>query len=222
VDGHAQGAPPQLGRERVPQRQPRPVEAVVAQGPAQGADLGLGMAVPAGDRAAMGALGLGVTGPTGHRVAVLGPAGVDRLEAGGGEGHEQPPVGGDRLGQTLAAAQAGGDQMPGVAAVGLGAGRTHPAPAVAARLEQHPVGLVLGAFRPRALLPCAGRPAPRGRPAAPGGAVGGPPDLTLPAGECGRVGRRLRQLVGGGQVGRRGGLQGPDSGCSSHARTSLQ
>jgi hypothetical protein len=80
IDGHAQGTPPQLGRQRVPQRQPGPVEAVLTQRPAQGVDLGLGMAVPAGDGAVVGALGLGVAGPARHRVAVLGPAGVDRPE----------------------------------------------------------------------------------------------------------------------------------------------
>src|SRR5215216_4990956 len=44
----------------------------------------------------------------------------------------------------LAAAEAGGDQVPGVAAVGLGAGRADGCAAVAAGLERHAVRLVLG------------------------------------------------------------------------------
>jgi hypothetical protein len=72
VDGHAQGVPPQLRRERVPQRQARPVEAVVIQRPAEGVDLGFGVTVPAGDGAAVLALGLGIAESARHRIAMLG------------------------------------------------------------------------------------------------------------------------------------------------------
>jgi hypothetical protein len=218
IDGHAQGAAPQLGRQRVPQGKPRPVEAVVTQWPAEGVDLGLGVTVPAGDGAAVLALGLGIAGPARHGGAVLGAAGVDRPEGRRGEGHEQPRVGGDSLGQALAAAQPGGDQVPGVPAIGLGAGRADAGPAVAVRLEQHPVRLVLGgvgladfAGTLVGLLHAAGQSDRVGT-------VGSPPNLALPAGQCRRVGRRLGQLVGSRQVGRGGGPHGPDSSRGGHAR----
>src|SRR6185437_9069149 len=46
-------------------------------------------------------------------------AGVDGAEGGGGEGGEDGRVGGDVLGDALAANQAGADELVGVAAVGL-------------------------------------------------------------------------------------------------------
>jgi hypothetical protein len=66
VDGDAQGAPPQLQRQGVPQRHPASVEAVITQRPAQGAQLGLGVAVPAGGLAAVGTAGVGVVGMAGE------------------------------------------------------------------------------------------------------------------------------------------------------------
>jgi hypothetical protein len=54
------------------------------------------------------------------------------------------------------------------------------------------------------------------------GAVSGPADLALLAGQPGRVGRRLGQLIGGGHVDRGDGPQRPNSSRGSHARaTSL-
>jgi hypothetical protein len=57
---------------------------------------------------------------------------VDGAEAGGGEGGEDARVRRDRLRGALAAAQSGGDQVEGVAAVGLGAGGAPGGAAVAA------------------------------------------------------------------------------------------
>ena len=61
---------------------------------------------------------------------------VDRAEARGGEGGEDAGVGGDVFGGALAAAQAGGDQVEGVAAVDLGAGRAAGGAAVVAADEE--------------------------------------------------------------------------------------
>lgn len=65
-----------------------------------------------------------------------GGAVVDRAEARGGEGGEDAGVGGDVFGGALAAAQAGGDQVEGVAAVDLGAGRAAGGAAVVAADEE--------------------------------------------------------------------------------------
>jgi hypothetical protein len=61
---------------------------------------------------------------------------VDRAEARCGEGGEDARVGGDVFGDALAAAQAGGDQVEGVAAVDLGAGRAAGGAAVVAADEE--------------------------------------------------------------------------------------
>jgi xanthine/uracil/vitamin C permease (AzgA family) len=86
----------------------------------------------------------------------------------------------DRLRDALAAAQASGDQVPSVPAVGLGAGRANTGPAVPARLEQYPVRLMLGSVGLAdfagtlvGLVDAAGQPDRVG-------AVGGPVDLALP------------------------------------------
>ncbi len=68
--------------------------------------------------------------------APAGGAVVDRAEARGGEGGEDARVGGDVFGDALAAAQAGGDQVEGVAAVDLGAGRAAGGAAVVAADEE--------------------------------------------------------------------------------------
>jgi hypothetical protein len=68
--------------------------------------------------------------------AAVGAAVVDRAEAGGGEGGEDAGVGGYVFGGALAAAQAGGDQVEGVAAVDLGAGRAAGGAAVVAADEE--------------------------------------------------------------------------------------
>jgi hypothetical protein len=68
--------------------------------------------------------------------AITGEAVVDRAEAGGGEGGEDARVGSDPFGGALAAAEPGGDQVVGVAAVGLGAGRAPGGAAVVAADEE--------------------------------------------------------------------------------------
>jgi hypothetical protein len=57
---------------------------------------------------------------------------VDGAEAGGGEGGEDAGVCGDAFREALATPQTGGDQVEGVAAVDLGAGRTAGRAAVVA------------------------------------------------------------------------------------------
>lgn len=57
---------------------------------------------------------------------------MDRAEARGGEGSEDARVGGDVFGGALAAAQSGGDQVEGVAAVDLRTRRTAGRAAVVA------------------------------------------------------------------------------------------
>lgn len=66
------------------------------------------------------------------RTGRTGRAVVDGAEAGGGEGGEDAGVGGDAFRDALAAAQAGGDQVEGVAAVDLRAGRAAGGAAVVA------------------------------------------------------------------------------------------
>jgi len=68
--------------------------------------------------------------------AAVGAAVVDRAEAGGGEGGEHAGVGADLFRGALAAAQSGGDQVEGVAAVDLGAGRAAGGAAVVAADEE--------------------------------------------------------------------------------------
>ena len=66
----------------------------------------------------------------------VGGAVVDGAEAGGGEGGEDAGVGGDVFGGAFAAAESGGDQVVGVAAVGLGAGGAAGGAAVVAADEE--------------------------------------------------------------------------------------
>ena len=80
----------------------------------------------------------------GDPATVGGDAGVDRAEGGGGEGGEHARVGGDRLGDAFAACQPGSDELVGVGAVGLGAGRADRGAPVAAREVDRLVRQVLG------------------------------------------------------------------------------
>lgn len=80
---------------------------------------------------AEGVVFLGVVGAAAAGAAV-GAAVVDGAEAGGGEGGEDAGVGGDVFGGALATSQTRGDQVEGVAAVDLGAGRTAGGAAVVA------------------------------------------------------------------------------------------
>jgi hypothetical protein len=59
------------------------------------------MAVPAAGPLAVGAAVALAVGVAGQDEAPLGLAGVEAAEAGGGEGHEQPRMGGHRLGDEL-------------------------------------------------------------------------------------------------------------------------
>lgn len=83
------------------------------------------------ERCAKGVVVLAVVG-----AAAAGAAVVDRAEAGGGEGGEDAGVGGDLFRGALAAAQSGGDEVEGVAAVDLGAGGAAGGAAVVAADEQ--------------------------------------------------------------------------------------
>ena len=69
---------------------------------------------------------------------------MDGAEAGGGEGREHPRVGGDSFGGAFAAAESGGDELVGVAAVGLGAGRAAGGAAVVAADQEVPGGQIRG------------------------------------------------------------------------------
>jgi hypothetical protein len=69
---------------------------------------------------------------------------VDGAEAGGGEGGEDAGVVGDAFRGALAAAESGGDQVEGVAAVRLGAGRAAGGAAVAAADEEVAGGQPVG------------------------------------------------------------------------------
>ena len=68
---------------------------------------------------------------------------VHEPEAGRREGDEQSRVLDHGVGHTFATAQSGGDQLVGVAAVALRAGRADRLAAVPARLPEHPVGLAV-------------------------------------------------------------------------------
>jgi hypothetical protein len=67
---------------------------------------------------------------------------VDGAEGRGGEGDEDPGVGADGVGHSLAAGQAGADEVVGVGGAEAGAGRAAGGAAVAARGEQAARGLV--------------------------------------------------------------------------------
>ena len=92
----------------------------------------------------MGAAGTLAVRVAGQYQPPLGLAGVDPAEAGGGEGHEQPEMDGHRVGDALAAFQAGGEELVGVGPVGGRTGWAAGLAAGAARLQQHPVRLPLG------------------------------------------------------------------------------
>jgi hypothetical protein len=97
------------------------------------------MAVPAAIAEAMRAAGALPMGMAGQHQPPLRLPGVDLAEAGGGEGHEQPRMPADGLGDALAALEAGGEQLVGVSPVRGGARGTAGLPAGATCLEQQPV-----------------------------------------------------------------------------------
>src|SRR4029450_9604110 len=73
----------------------------------------------------------------------LGLPAVDAAEAGGGEGHEQPRMLADAVGDARATLEASGQKLVGIGPVGSRARRTPGLPPGAARLEQHPIRLPL-------------------------------------------------------------------------------
>ena len=99
-------------------------------------------AVRAGFGVAAGVAGLRFAGAVSFAGAGVGPdgAGVDRAEGGGGEGGEHGRVSGDVFGDTFAADQPGAEELEGITAVGLGAGRARGGAAVAAGFIDHAVG----------------------------------------------------------------------------------
>jgi hypothetical protein len=101
------------------------------------------MAMPAAIPHTVGAAGTLAVRVAGQHQPPLGFAGVDLAEAGGGEGHEQPRMLRDRLGDALAALQPGSQELVGVGPVGGRTRGTPGLPARAARLQQHPVRLPL-------------------------------------------------------------------------------
>ena len=138
------GAPPQLGGVGVPHDGGVVVVAVRAQRPAQA---GVVFLVPlaAGEPPPVRAVvRLAPWAAAGDPAAVGGDAGVDGAEGGGGEGGEHARVDGDRLGHAFAACQPGADELVGVGAVGLGAGRADRGAPVPAREVDRLVRQVLG------------------------------------------------------------------------------
>ena len=129
---------PQVARVGVEQHGGGVVVAVAAHRLAEPGVV-LDVAGRAGDVAAVRAApGVGVAaGAAGQHGLAAHPAGVDRAERRRGEGGEHARVRGDRLGDALAAGQAGADELPGVALVDRRAGRADGLAAVAARDVQH-------------------------------------------------------------------------------------
>jgi hypothetical protein len=77
--------------------------------------------------------------------AAGGAPAVDRAEAGGGQGEEQPGFVGDGVGDGFAAGHASAGEVEGVCGVAVGAGRAHRLPAVAAGGVDGPGVVVEGA-----------------------------------------------------------------------------
>jgi hypothetical protein len=120
---------------------------------------------------------------------------VDRAEAGGGEGDEQPGMAGDAVGDALAAFQAGTDELVGVGPVGGGAGGAARLAPVPAGGQQDRVGLVGGVVD---LADLAGGPVDVHGAAGQAdrvSAVAGGGDLLLPAAEL-RPGGAGHQVLG--------------------------
>jgi hypothetical protein len=132
--------PPELGGKGVPQDLRRGVIAGRAERLPQ-PWIVLVVPVPAAIPRAMRATSALPMGMAGQHQAALGLAAVDPAEAGSGEGHEQPRMLVDRLGDALAALQPGGEQLIGIGPVGGRTRGTARLPAGATRLQQHAVRL---------------------------------------------------------------------------------
>ena len=217
LDGDG-GPPPQLGRERVPQHLRLGVVAGRAERLAQPRVV-LVVAVPAAIPDAVRAAGTLPVGVAGQHQPPLRLAGVDPAEAGSGEGHEQPRMRRHRLGDALAALEAGGQELVGIGPVGGRTRRAAGLPAGAARLEQHPIRLPLAVVDGADL---AGLPGRRARPGRPGGSGGGssrPGRPARPTGHSrGRPAPRPRQDAGEqlAHPGRLAHAASPGAGIGGH------
>ena len=191
LDGDG-GPPPQLGRERVPQHLRLGVVAGRAERLAQPRVV-LVVAVPAAIPEAVRAAGTLAVRVAGQHQPPLRLPRVDPAEAGGGEGHEQPRMPADRLGDALAALEPGGEELVGVGPVGGRTRRAAGLPAGAARLEQHPVRLPLRVVDLCGPRRSGGRPARPGRPGGSGGGSSRPGRPARPTAHSrGRPGPRPR------------------------------
>jgi hypothetical protein len=137
------GPPPQLRSQGVPQHLGLGVIAGRTQGLAQ-PRVALVVTMPAAGPEAMETAGTLPVGVTGQHQPPLRLARMDPAEGRGGEGDEQPRMLTDRLGDALAALQAGRKELVGIGPVDGRTGRAARLPASAARLEQHPIRLPLG------------------------------------------------------------------------------
>ncbi|MBL7494477.1 hypothetical protein I6A60_24405 [Frankia sp. AgB1.9] len=137
------GAFEQPGRGRVPQDRAREVVAEQAERLTQRRVAGVLVLAETADRVAVGTHALAWVAGSGGLV-LLGVAGVDLPEARRGHGDEQAGMLGDRVGHAVAAGQAGVHNLPGVARVGVGAGRAHRGAPVATRDQDRAVGLGRG------------------------------------------------------------------------------
>jgi hypothetical protein len=99
------------------------------------------MTMPAAHPRTVGAAGALPIRMAGQHPPSLRPAGVHAAEAGRGEGHKQPRMLSDRLGDALATLQPGGEELVGISSVGGRTRRAARLPAGAARLQQHPIRL---------------------------------------------------------------------------------
>ena len=140
---HSDGGPsPQLRGQGVPQHLGLGVVAGRAERLAEPRVVFV-VAVPAAIPHTVRAAGTLPVGVTRQYEAPLRLPGVDPTEAGGGEGHKQPRMGGHAFRDALAALEPGGEELVGIGPIGGGTGRAAGLPAGAAGLEQHPVWLPL-------------------------------------------------------------------------------
>ncbi|UNZ04201.1 hypothetical protein SRIMHP_16385 [Streptomyces rimosus subsp. rimosus] len=109
-----------------------PPEGTGVRVPEDGGFVVVGVGVECGAEGGVLLVVEGTAAAAADRTGRPGRAVVDRAEAGRGEGGEDAGVGGDAFRDAFAAAQAGGDQLEGVATVDLGAGRAAGGAAVVA------------------------------------------------------------------------------------------
>src|SRR5204863_9732325 len=103
-----------------------------------------GVPVRAGQAPTRGAVLDASPGPAALEMAVFLAGQVDGAERGRGEGGEHTRVGGDTLGDALAARQPGADELVGVGAVHLRTRRAAGGATALTRNRQHPAGFMDG------------------------------------------------------------------------------